>query len=236
MCFMKNSILQEQIQYYRDRATEYDEWFFRQGRYDRGKAHRQQWLAEIAEVEAALFAAKPSGDVLELACGTGLWTKHLASLANNLTAIDAAPEAIAINQQRVGSAAVHYIVADLFNWEPETQFDFVFFSFWLSHVPEDQFVPFWQKVQKSLKLNGRVFLVDGLLNQASTAQNHAPLHQQGYTERKLNDGRIYNIVKVFYKQQQLQDLLQTWGWQGQVISTKDFFLYGLLNMPESKLE
>jgi 2-polyprenyl-3-methyl-5-hydroxy-6-metoxy-1,4-benzoquinol methylase len=228
---MENNILQEQIQYYRDRATEYDQWFFRQGRYDRGEAHRQQWSAEIAEVEAALFAAKPSGDILELACGTGLWTKHLASLATNLTAIDAAPETIAINQQRVSSAAVNYIVTDLFTWEPETQFDFVFFSFWLSHVPEDQFVPFWQKVQRSLKPNGRVFFVDSLLNQASTAQNHAPLHQQGHIERKLNDGRTYNIVKVFYNQQQLQDSLQNWGWQGQVVSTKDFFLYGLLSMP-----
>jgi 2-polyprenyl-3-methyl-5-hydroxy-6-metoxy-1,4-benzoquinol methylase len=231
---MENNILQEQIQYYRDRATEYDEWFFRQGRYDRGEAHRQQWFAEIAEVEAALFAAKPSGDILELACGTGLWTKHLATLATNLTAIDAAPEAIAINQQKVGLAAVNYIVADLFTWEPEQQFDFVFFSFWLSHVPETQFIPFWQKVQRSLKQNGRVFFIDGLLNQASTAQNHAPLHQQGHTERKLNDGRTYKIVKVFYQQQQLQESLQKLGWQGQVISTKDFFLYGLLDLTLAK--
>jgi hypothetical protein len=37
---MKNNILQEQIQYYRDRAAEYDEWFFRQDRYDRGGEHR----------------------------------------------------------------------------------------------------------------------------------------------------------------------------------------------------
>jgi 2-polyprenyl-3-methyl-5-hydroxy-6-metoxy-1,4-benzoquinol methylase len=233
---MENNILQEQIQYYRDRATEYDEWFFRQGRYDRGEAHRQQWFAEIAEVEAALFAAKPSGDILELACGTGLWTKHLVTLATNLTAIDAAPEAIAINRQKVGSPAVNYMVADLFTWEPEQQFDFVFFSFWLSHVPDVQFVPFWQKVQKSLKPNGRIFFIDGLLNQASTAQNHAPLHQQGYAERRLNDGRTYNIVKVFYNQQQLQESLQRLGWQGQVGSTKDFFLYGLLSLPGSRVE
>ena len=58
---MSINILQEQINYYRDRAAEYDEWFFRQGRYDRGEAHRQQWFAEIAEVESALFATNPSG-------------------------------------------------------------------------------------------------------------------------------------------------------------------------------
>jgi len=31
---MSADILQEQVQYYRERASEYDEWFF-QGRYDR---------------------------------------------------------------------------------------------------------------------------------------------------------------------------------------------------------
>lgn len=30
------SLLHHQIAYYRARATEYDEWFYRQGRYDRG--------------------------------------------------------------------------------------------------------------------------------------------------------------------------------------------------------
>jgi hypothetical protein len=43
---MESDILQEQVQYYRERASEYDEWFFRQGRYDRGEEHRQQWFSE----------------------------------------------------------------------------------------------------------------------------------------------------------------------------------------------
>jgi hypothetical protein len=33
------NLLQEQIEYYRERALEYDEWFFHQGRDDRGEAH-----------------------------------------------------------------------------------------------------------------------------------------------------------------------------------------------------
>ena len=50
----ERALLQEQVDYYRARAGEYDEWFFRQGRYDRGPAHRDSWLAEVAIVEAAL--------------------------------------------------------------------------------------------------------------------------------------------------------------------------------------
>jgi 2-polyprenyl-3-methyl-5-hydroxy-6-metoxy-1,4-benzoquinol methylase len=224
---MKSDILQEQIQYYRERASEYDEWFFRQGRYNRGEKHRQQWFSEVSKVEVALQYAAPSGNILELACGTGLWTQHLAPLATHLTAVDASPEVIVLNRQRVGSAPVEYVVADLFNWTPNQKFDFVFFGFWLSHVPMGQFVPFWQMVKEALNPNGRVFFVDSLPTQESTARNHAPLNQQGYSERKLNNGRTYRVVKIFHESTQLQELLQSLGWSGHVHCTENYFLHGL---------
>jgi 2-polyprenyl-3-methyl-5-hydroxy-6-metoxy-1,4-benzoquinol methylase len=223
---MGSDILQEQVQYYRDRASEYDEWFFRQGRYDRGEEHRQQWFAEVAQVESALRAAAPAGDILELACGTGLWTQHLAPLATHLTAVDAAPEVIALNQRRV-AAPVEYIVADLFNWTPDRQFDLIFFGFWLSHVPMERFTPFWHMVKLALKPNGRVFFVDSRLTQASTARNHAALNQAGYSERKLNDGRAYHVVKIFHDPIQLQASLRDLGWMGDVEQTDNYFLHGL---------
>ena len=223
---MRSDILQEQVQYYRERASEYDEWFFRQGRYDRGENHRQQWFSEVTEVEEALRAATPAGDILELACGTGLWTQHLVPFATHLTAVDASPEAITLNLQRVGSASVEYIVADLFNWTPNQQFDFIFFGFWLSHVPMEQFEPFWQMVKGALKPNGRVFLVDSRFTQESTARNHAVLNQQGYSERKLNDGRTYRVVKIFHEPTELQESLQSLGWLGHVHQTDKYFLYG----------
>jgi demethylmenaquinone methyltransferase/2-methoxy-6-polyprenyl-1,4-benzoquinol methylase len=223
---MSADILQEQVRYYRERAAEYDEWFFRQGRYDRGEQHRQQWFAEVDEVESALRAALLSGNILELACGTGLWTQHLAPFATSLTAVDTAPEAIRLNQQRVGAVAVEYIVADLFDWTPDRQFDFVFFGFWLSHVPTERFDRFWQMVKRAIKPNGRVFFVDGLLTQESTARNHAVLARQGYSERKLNDGRTYRVVKVFHEPTELAELLQSLGWLGRVDRTDNYFLYG----------
>lgn len=33
---MPNNIIQQQIESYRARAAEYDEWFYRVGRYDQG--------------------------------------------------------------------------------------------------------------------------------------------------------------------------------------------------------
>ena len=136
---MQNPLLQQQIAYYQARATEYDEWFLRQGRYDHGEEHRRQWWSEVAQVQAALEMFAPTGDVLELASGTGWWTEKLVKSADQITAVDAAAETIALNRERVGSDKVTYVQTDIFAWKPPRTFDMAFFSFWLSHVPPERF-------------------------------------------------------------------------------------------------
>jgi len=225
----KGALLQEQVDYYRARAGEYDEWFFRQGRYDRGPAHRDAWLAEVAIVEAALTRSLTGGDVLELACGTGLWTRRLVEKHQRVVAVDVSPETIAINRARVHCDRVEYIVADLFDWvPPAAAFDSVFFGFWLSHVPADRFDRFWAMVRSALKPDGSVFFVDSLFEQASTAQDHV-IDQSGLARRRLNDGREFSVVKIFYEPAPLQRQLLERGWNGQVAASGQFFLYGSLS-------
>ena len=43
-------LLDEQLVYYRERADEYDEWWERRGRYDRGLEANQRWFSEIDHV------------------------------------------------------------------------------------------------------------------------------------------------------------------------------------------
>ena len=86
-----SQFVDEQIQYYRDRAPEYDEWFLRKGRYDRGEAHAKQWFSEVAEVQNGLASFLPQGKVLELASGTGWWTEQLVKFADRITAVDTSP-------------------------------------------------------------------------------------------------------------------------------------------------
>ncbi|WP_337883997.1 hypothetical protein [Fischerella thermalis] len=83
-------------------------------------------------------------------------------------------------------------------------------------------------VKQALKPDGCVFFVDSLLNQQSTALNHAALHQQGYSERKLNDGRTYRVVKIFHEPTQLEKALQKLDWSGSIYRTANYFLYGLV--------
>ena len=218
------SILKEQAAYYRARAAEYDEWHLRQGRYDQGDERNTQWRAELGILRSALERERPLGKCLELACGTGLWTACLAHDAAGLTAIDASPETIEINRTKTGNASVRYVVADLFEWWPTEKYDFVFFSFWLSHVPAQQFDRFWEMIRAALKPGGSAFFIDGL----ATQRDHAAIDDSGVVERKLNDGRIFNIVKVFHDPEQLERQLRDLGWSGSVGRTGQFFYYGCM--------
>ncbi|MCP5100405.1 MAG: hypothetical protein GY943_33060 [Chloroflexi bacterium] len=101
-----DQIIHEQINYYQARASEYDEWFLRQGRYDRGNALNQQWFAEVGQVRQALQQRNPSGHILEIACGTGLWTEQLLPFAERLTAVNAAADMITLNRQRLASDTI----------------------------------------------------------------------------------------------------------------------------------
>jgi demethylmenaquinone methyltransferase/2-methoxy-6-polyprenyl-1,4-benzoquinol methylase len=222
-----SSILQQQIEYYRARAAEYDEWYLRRGRYDRGPVLNQRWFAQDQEVLAALEAFAPSGAVLELACGTGIWTARLLPHASELLAIDTSPEVIAINRARLQSAKVRYVEADVFAWTPPVQFDAVFFGFWLSHVPPQRFDQFWSRVRQALKPGGRFFFVDSRYEPTSTAKDQQLPERTATTlTRRLNDGREFQIYKIFYHPEDLHQRLTQLGWDVELKQTADYFLYG----------
>lgn len=224
---MNQDIQNAQIAYYRARAGEYDEWFRRDGRYDRGAEANAQWAEEIGQVSDALAAFNPVGDVLELAAGTGWWTQRLAQYAASVTAVDASPESLAINRGKLGDTPVRYVEADLFDWQPDRQYDVVFFSFWLSHVPPEQFDAFWGLVRACLKPQGRVFFLDSRYEETSTAADHRLEGQDATTTlRRLNDGREFRIVKVFYRPDDLAARLTALGWNVEMRTTPSYFLYG----------
>ncbi len=228
-------ILAEQIDYYRARAGEYDQWWFRTGRYDRGPEPNARWRADTGAVDAALAAwlsSRRPRDVLELACGTGLFTRHLASNVDRLTAVDASPEVLAINRARVAAGNVEYVEADLFSWTPPRRYDAVFFSFWLSHVPQDRFEDFWSMVSAALHPGGAAYLIDSAYDRTSTARDHVlPEQDAGIVARKLNDGREYRIVKLFYEPEALGERLGELGWSAELHRTANYFIYGHAQIP-----
>lgn len=222
-------VLAEQVDYYRARAAEYDEWFYRRGRYDHGPEQNARWAAEAEQVFGVLAELDLTGDVLELAPGTGIWTERLVRTARGVTAVDAAAEMLTLNRARLGEAGrrVRYVQADLFSWQPDRAYDAVCFAFWISHVPLDRLSGFLETIARALRPGGAVFFVDGQRESSSTAPDHTlPTAGVQTMTRRLNDGREFQIVKNFYDPAWLADRFAEAGLQVDVRLTPTYFIYG----------
>lgn len=201
-------VLAEQRRYYRERAPEYDDWWFRRGAYALDPETEVRWFDDVRELEAALEAFRPRGDVLELAAGTGLWTQQLLRFTDRVTAVDAVAEVLELNRARTAGAA-DYVVADVFEWQPPREFDVCFFSFWHSHVPSRLFDAFWQLVGRALKPEGRVFLVD---NARLGLARYIVSSAGEVARRRLSDGREFDLVERLWKPADLEREVAAVGW------------------------
>jgi SAM-dependent methyltransferase len=202
-------LLAEQRSYYRAIAGEYEE-----------HAIPGAWGGELL---AALQAFRPTGSVLELACGTGTWTRHLLRHGTRILALDASPEMLAIASSRLRDERVQTIQADVFSWKPEGRYDVVFFGFWLSHVPAERFESFWSLVAGCLRPGGRVFFVDDAYR---TSNELVYGEDSQVIRRQLNNGSAYHVIKVPYQTQELERRLRQLGWSIAVTQTAEPFYWG----------
>ena len=211
---MSSDILNEQIAYYRARAREYDETVYQIGQPASDEQAADEQAANLDQARIRLEALVPVQHALELACGTGMWTASLLTIAQHVTALDASPEMLEITRSKVGNARVSYQHADLFTWEPARQYDLVFFAFWLSHVPPERLDDFFARVQRAVRPGGQLFIVD----QYAPLPDDLLLPQEGIQHtRTLRDGRAFTIIKVFHDLTMLEGKL---AWPGFTVATQ----------------
>ena len=187
-----------------------------------------------AELVAALvdeFA--PTGEVLELASGTGTFTRELVRHARSVTALDGSEAMHERSRRAVDGGTVRYVHADIFEWRPDQLYDEVFFGFWLSHVPPPAFDGFWSLVRSCLRPGGRVAFVDeddrGVVHDDVELVEGVPL-----ARRTLRDGRQFDVVKVFWQPDELEARLRSLGWQAEVRRVGETFLYGRCGAPSER--
>lgn len=209
-------ILDNQVTYYRKMAREYDDMTGQTEDLQRAFARARELLQQHAPFE----------QMLELACGTGTWTRALLPLGRELTAIDASPEMLVLARQKVGDARVQFQQADLFKWQPSQQYDLVFFANWLSHVPPRRLDAFLATVARAIQPGGSVAMVDQYAPMEEDREISVQTEEGAiYAKRSLLNGQTYLIVKVFYELQTLENLLDSLGFGVTIQKLDDIFFF-----------
>jgi demethylmenaquinone methyltransferase/2-methoxy-6-polyprenyl-1,4-benzoquinol methylase len=214
------------VEYYEARAPEYDDWYLRRGRYARGAIHDAAWHAELDAAGRWLDALPFSGEIVELAAGTGWWSPLLAS-KGELSMYDgaAAPLERARDRLVAHRLRAHLHVRDA--WAPpDRAVDGLFAGFWLSHVPRERLASFLDVVRAWLKPGGTFAFIDSLPDPASGAVDRPP-PADDRSLRRLDDGREFNIVKVYYAPDEFRAALGAAGFDPvEVTTTGRFFVLG----------
>ena len=221
----------EMIAYYEARSGEYDDWYLRRGRYERGPVHDQAWAAELDLATLWLDGLAWSGEIVELAAGTGWWSPLLAS-KGELSIYDAAEAPLDRARDRLLAhrlrAHIHLRDAWL---EPDRAVDGLFCGVWLSHVPRARLIEFLALARRWLRPGGMFAFVDsrpdpesGAADQPETSATESDLELE---RRRLADGREFRVVKVHYDPSELHAALLAAGFaSAEVAATPRFFLLG----------
>jgi SAM-dependent methyltransferase len=219
-------IERQMTDYYDARAPEYDDWYLRRGRYERGAIHDAAWNAELDAAGRWLDALPWQGEIVELAAGTGWWSPLLAS-RGELSLYDASPAALDRARERLVAHGLraHLHVRDAWA-DPDREVDGVFMGFWLSHVQRDRLAEFLALCRRWLKPGGRIAFIDSLDDPASRAVDH-PAPGDDRAVRRLDDGREFEIVKVFYGPGELREAFSAAGFDAvEITTTGRFFILG----------
>jgi demethylmenaquinone methyltransferase/2-methoxy-6-polyprenyl-1,4-benzoquinol methylase len=214
------------VAYYEARAPEYDDWYLRRGRYERGPVHDAAWNAELDMAGRWLDELPIAGAIVGLAAGTGWWSPLLAS-KGELSLYDAAAGPLERARERLVAHGLraHLHLRDAWA-DPDRAVDAVFTGFWLSHVPRERLDDFLGVVRRWLHPGGTFAFIDSLEDPQSSAADHPP-PADDRSIRRLDDGREFTIVKVHYTPAELADALRRAGFDDpQVTTTGRFFLLG----------
>jgi len=190
------------VDYYRASAPLYDGVYLKPERQD-DLRRIERWVAEV-------FAGRR---VLEVACGTGYWTRFVAATATSVTGLDAAPEMLALARERVPVATVRFVAGDAYALAPDLgAFDGAFAGFFLSHVPKSKLRAFMSELNARLEPGARVLFIDNrFVDGSSSPIDGVDAGGNTYQERRAADGTVHRVLKNFLTENDLRSCVDGVG-------------------------
>jgi SAM-dependent methyltransferase len=194
---------QEMVQYYAERAAEYDKI------YD-----IPPWRNGIRTLQQRVPLFFAGRRVYEVACGTGYWTQYVAQHALRVYATDINEAPLTMARSRTyAHAQVTFQPADAYTAPDVSEtFDAGFAGFWFSHVDLGRMHDFFTVFHMHLERGAQVLMFDERLSprrRLPTSRIDAVGNR--YEKRQLANGACFEIIKNFYTPQQFQELFGDYG-------------------------
>lgn len=202
-------------EYYAQRAAEYDQVY--------AKPERQRDIDAIGRLVTHELAGR---DVLDIAAGTGFWTERYVSAARSTTLCDVNEETLRVaRSRRAWPSQVSFACCDAFalGGVPGV-FDAAFVGFFWSHVDRDDLDRFLEGVIDRAQPGAVVVVVDNTYVEGS---NHPITRTDAvgntYQQRRLEDGRAWEVRKNFPADGEVEDRLARLGVMATVTSMTYFW-------------
>jgi len=188
------------ISYYKARANEYEQIYYRDI-----PLRRKEIDVEVERLRKLVDGK----EVLEIACGTGYWTKIISESASSIIATDISKEMINEARKKSYVTKPSFVCADLYHLPLEKlTFDIVILGFWFSHHPRQHYSKLCDLLCYSLKSEGLIWMIDN--NPPAEGANVESVktdeHGNNFKRRYLENGREFIILKNYFKKKELKDI------------------------------
>lgn len=190
----------DQPNYYARRAPEYEKI------YQRPK--EQPDLATLRERLQFVFEGKK---VLEIACGTGIWTQAIAETAHAVLATDINEPMLHIARQKeYPRQNVVFENMDMYDLQVHDRpFDALFGGFIWSHVSRHELENWLDSLHRLLEPGSLVVFVDScFVTGKSTPIFKIDEHGNTIQKRKLEDGSEHLVMKNFPKADDFERIMK----------------------------
>lgn len=148
--------------------------------------------------------------VLEIACGTGFWTRVIAKTARSVLATDGSKKMISVARENlIKCKNVECKLSDAYSLKNiRNRFPAAYAHWWWSHMPKTRIRSFLVNLHKKLKPGAFVFFGDHLPHY--TYRKTKVVHNKDGDRievRKFDNGRKYYVIKNFPTQSEIKQCL-----------------------------
>lgn len=176
------------VTYYKDRAKEYEEIYFR--------PERQEELKKLEDILKSIFKDKA---IIEIACGTGYWTERISETAKSILATDINDSVLEVAMnKKYRKNNISFQNQDLFSFNPKERFESLFGGFIWSHIKLQELDNFIDRINSLVLPNGTIVLIDNnYVEGISTPVTDKDEFGNTYQTRTLKDGSEHLVLKNF---------------------------------------